>query len=405
MDKRLLMGVGAGVVVGLIGAGTLYGFNGNKTNSAITGAIQQGGGLFTSSSYNKTKVKALSEVISSAYIGESDDEDMVEGIYKGYVYGVGDGYTVYLDADAFSKEETEAKGNYLGTGIKFTWGITNQHLVVTDVIPNSPAERAGIVVGDKIFEIDGIKAMGSNDTKIYEKLVYSGSNPVNYVIKNNDETEMKEVELVADVVEINLIDAKLLEDGIGYIELSGLVDGTSAGLQEAVDRLVGEGAKKLVLDLRGVYSDNSEAVKDLCSLFIDNQEVFSVENKDHTITAYKTGKSVYDIPLAVLTNTYTEGVLEAFPAAVKAYNRGTVVGEKTKGNGTTHVRVPLGDGSGLSITTGVVLDAEGNQIKDEGVTPDLVQKTITENTLELVTTGILKLENDVVLQKAIEVLK
>lgn len=405
MDKRLLMGVGAGVVVGLIGVGTLYGFNGNKTNLASTGTTQQNNGLFKGSSYNKTKVNALSEVLSSMYIGESDAEEMTEGLYKGFVYGVGDGYTVYLDADDFSKKETEAEGNYLGTGIKFTWGITNQHLIVTEVIPNSPAERAGIVMGDKIFEIDGIKAMGSNATKVYEKLVYSGSNPVNYVIKNNEETQTREVELVADVVEINLVHDKLLEDGVGYIELNGLVDGTVAKLQAAIDELINQSAKKLVLDLRGVYSDDTKAVKELCSLFIDEQEVFTVKNKDNTLTTYKSEKSIYELPLAVLTNTYTEGVIEAFPAAIKAYNRGKVVGEKTTGNGTTHARVPLEDGSGLSITTGIVLDAQGNQIKDEGVMPDVVQKSITENTLELVTTGHLKLENDVVLQKAIEVLK
>ena len=401
MDKRLLMGVGTGVLVALVGAGTLYGFN-NVSSAKEKGSLT---GVLSGGTYNKTKVKALSDVIGSVYIGESDSDEMTEGIYKGFVYGLGDGYTVYLSEDDFNKEQTEAKGNYVGTGIKFTWGITNQHLIVTDVIPSSPADKAGIVVGDKIFEIDGIKAMGSNDTKIYEKLVYSGSDPVRYLIKNNAETESKEVELVADVVEINLIDAKLLENHIGYIELSGLVETTPDELQETIDKLISEGAEKFILDLRGVYSDNCEAVQKLSDLFIGQNEVFSVKNKDNTVTPYTAEKGAYDMPLAVLTNNYTEGVIEAFPAAIKAFNKGTIVGEKTAGNGTTNVRVPLEDGSGLSITTGVVLDAEGNQIKDQGVMPDVVQKTVTENTLELVTTGVLKLENDVVLQKAIEVLK
>lgn len=401
MDKRLLMGVGAGVLVGLVGAGTLYGFNNVssvKEPSKLTS-------VFSSSTYNKTKVKALSDVIGAAYIGESDADDMTEGIYKGFVYGLGDGYTVYLSEDAFSKEQTEAKGNYLGTGIKFTWGITNQHLIVTDVIPNSPAEKAGIVVGDKIFEIDGIKAMGSNDTKIYEKLVYTGSEPVHYLIKNNEETKTKEVELVADVVEINLVDTQLLDNHIGYIELSGLVEDTPDEIQQAIDKLISEGAQKLILDLRGVYSDNCVAVQKLSDLFIDQNEVFSVKNKDNAVTSYTAEKGAYDMPLAVITNNYTEGVIEAFPAAIKAFNKGIIVGEKTAGNGTTNIRVPLEDGSGLSITTGIVLDAQGNEIKDQGVAPDVVQKTITENTLELVTTGVLTLENDVVLQKAIEALK
>lgn len=407
MEKRGWIGVGTGVLIGVMSVGALYGVNylrsGNEEGNAAVS--QSGQGVFNKSAYNKTKARALSDVISTTYIGEVNEEDMMEGIYKGYVYGVGDGYTVYLDADDFSKEETEAQGNYLGTGIRFTWGITNQHLVVTDVIPNSPADEAGIVVGDKIFAIDGIKAMGSNDTKIYEKLVYSGSDPVAYTFMNNEETETKTISLVADVVETNLIDAKLVAGDIGYIELSGLVEATPSLLEQAIDKLLNEGATKLVLDLRGVYSGDCEAVQQLCSLFISNEEVFSVQNKDESITTYSTTKARYDMPLAVLTSMYTEGVIEAFPAAIQAFDRGMVIGEKTAGNGTTHIRVPLEDGSGLSITTGIVRDAKGNQIKDEGITPNLIQKTTTDNTLELVTTGTLKLENDVVMQKALEALK
>ena len=407
MEKRGWMGVGAGILVGVISVGTLYGISHLNSNGqgGVIADFQKVPGLLNKSAYNQTKAKALSEVIRTAYIGESNNEDMIEGIYKGYVYGVGDGYTTYLDADNFSKEETEEQGNYIGTGIRFTWGITNQHLVVTDVVPNSPADQAGIVVGDKIFEIDGIKAMGSNDTKIYEKLAYTGNNPVEYVFMNNEETETKTVQLVVDVVEVNLINSKLLKDHIGYIELSGLVEDTPNLLKQSIDQLLSDGATQLILDLRSASSSNCEAVQALTNLFIGNEEVFSVKNKDGSVTPYSTTEALYDIPLVVLTSTFTEGVIEAFPAAVQAFDRGLVVGDKTAGNGTTHIRVPLEDGSGLSITTGIVLDATGNQIMDEGITPDVAQKTTTDNTLELVTTGMLKLENDVVVQKAIEVLK
>ena len=318
---------------------------------------------------------------------------------------MGDGYTTYLDADTFSKEETEEAGNYIGTGIHFTWGITNQHLVVTDVIPNSPADQAGIVVGDKIFEIDGIKAMGSNDTKIYEKLAYTGKEPVEYIIKNNEETETKTVQLVVDVVEMNLVEAQLLTESIGYIKLEGLVEDTPTLLKQSIDQLIDQGMTQLILDLRGVSSSNCEAVQALTNLFIGEQEVFSVKNKEGSIKTYSTTEAAYHMPLAVLTSTFTEGVIEAFPAAVQIFDRGLVIGDTTAGNGTTHIRVPLEDGSGLSITTGIVLDASGNQIMDEGITPDLKQKTTTDNTLELVTTGKLPLEDDVIVQKAIETLK
>lgn len=407
MEKRGWMGIGAGILIGVISVGTLYGIgylNTDRQDSVID-EIKQWSGILNKRAYNRMKVDALSELIQTTYIGESDPQDMLEGIYKGYVYGVGDGYTTYLDVDTFSKEETEEAGNYIGTGIRFTWGITNQHLVVTDVVPNSPADQAGIVVGDKIFEIDGIKAMGSNDTKIYEKLAYTGKDPVQYVIKNNAETETKTISLVVDVVEMNLVSAQLLTENIGYIKLEGLVEDTPALIQQSIDQLRDEGMTQLILDIRSVSSSNCEAVQALSNLFIGQQQVFSVKNKEGEIETYATTEAMYDMPLAVLTSNFTEGVIEAFPAAIQVFDRGIVIGDTTAGNGTTHIRVPLEDGSGLSITTGMVMDAAGKQIMDEGITPDIKQKTTTDNTLELVTTGQLPLEHDVIVQKAVETLK
>lgn len=407
MEKRGWMGIGAGILIGVISVGTLYGIgylNTDRQDSVID-ETKQWSGILNKRAYNRMKVDALSELIQTTYIGESDPQDMLEGIYKGYVYGVGDGYTTYLDVDTFSKEETEEAGNYIGTGIRFTWGITNQHLVVTDVVPNSPADQAGIVVGDKIFEIDGIKAMGSNDTKIYEKLAYTGKDPVQYVIKNNAETETKTISLVVDVVEMNLVSAQLLTENIGYIKLEGLVEDTPALIQQSIDQLRDEGMTQLILDIRSVSSSNCEAVQALSNLFIGQQQVFSVKNKEGEIETYATTEAMYDMPLAVLTSNFTEGVIEAFPAAIQVFDRGIVIGDTTAGNGTTHIRVPLEDGSGLSITTGMVMDAAGKQIMDEGITPDIKQKTTTDNTLELVTTGQLPLEHDVIVQKAVETLK
>ena len=407
MEKRGWMGIGAGILIGVISVGTLYGIgylNTDRQDSVID-ETKQWSGILNKRAYNRMKVDALSELIQTTYIGESDPQDMLEGIYKGYVYGVGDGYTTYLDVDTFSKEETEEAGNYIGTGIRFTWGITNQHLVVTDVVPNSPADQAGIVVGDKIFEIDGIKAMGSNDTKIYEKLAYTGKDPVQYVIKNNAETETKTISLVVDVVEMNLVSAQLLTENIGYIKLEGLVEDTPDLIQQSIDQLRDEGMTQLILDIRSVSSSNCEAVQALSNLFIGQQQVFSVKNKEGEIETYATTEAMYDMPLAVLTSNFTEGVIEAFPAAIQVFDRGIVIGDTTAGNGTTHIRVPLEDGSGLSITTGMVMDAAGKQIMDEGITPDIKQKTTTDNTLELVTTGQLPLEHDVIVQKAVETLK
>ena len=158
MNKKMAVGAGVGVLMGIAVVGgllTLGVFNNNKTNAlTINDEV-----IF----FNQSKTVYLERALRAYYIDAIDDAALIEGIYRGYVYGLDDTYTKYLTADEFNKEKEESVGNYVGTGIRFTWGITNQHLIVTEVIDNSPAAQAGIQVGDKIVKIDGILAMGSNE--------------------------------------------------------------------------------------------------------------------------------------------------------------------------------------------------------------------------------------------------
>lgn len=388
-----------GVMVGIVFFGSIHALglleNGKKSRVEVAGEDVV---------FNYGKVGYIDRALSTYYIDKMEDEELVEGIYRGYVYGLEDPYTRYLTAEEFNKQKEESVGNYVGTGIKFTWGITNQHIIVTEVIENSPADVAGIQVGDKVTAIDGIPAMGSNETIIYEKLIYSGSNPVAYTVMNNAETEEREVVLQADLVEIELITSEMIESEVGYVVLDGLVKGSSEMLEGHLNKLKKEGATKFIIDIRDTYSDNIEEVLKLCDLFLDQAQVFTVKNyKDESI-AYTTTDGKYGEPVVVLTSQQTQGALEAFVATMKESKRGTVVGEKTTGNGTVQEKVGLEDGSGLMITTGLIMTQKGELIKGEGVKPDIVQRPDMNGTLELVTTGILTKEHDVVLQKGLEVL-
>lgn len=395
----MVVGVGMGVMVGIVFFGSIHALglleNGKKSRVEVAGEDVV---------FNYGKVGYIDRALSTYYIDKMEDEELVEGIYRGYVYGLEDPYTRYLTAEEFNKQKEESVGNYVGTGIKFTWGITNQHIIVTEVIENSPADVAGIQVGDKVTAIDGIPAMGSNETIIYEKLIYSGSNPVAYTVMNNAETEEREVVLQADLVEIELITSEMIESEVGYVVLDGLVKGSSEMLEGHLNKLKKEGATKFIIDIRDTYSDNIEEVLKLCDLFLDQAQVFTVKNyKDESI-AYTTTDGKYGEPVVVLTSQQTQGALEAFVATMKESKRGTVVGEKTTGNGTVQEKVGLEDGSGLMITTGLIMTQKGELIKGEGVKPDIVQRPDMNGTLELVTTGILTKEHDVVLQKGLEVL-
>ncbi|MGL4736346.1 MAG: S41 family peptidase [Cellulosilyticaceae bacterium] len=385
--KRWVVGVGVGCLAGLVIAGIGVG-------CMQLGAKQE-------EQFSKRKAANLEMMIQKYYMGELDSNEMLEGLYKGYVYGLDDAGTRYLTADEYEKEAVAKKGEYLGTGIEFTWGLGSQNLIVTGVVPKSPAEQAGIVVGDKIVAIDGVKAMMSNEVQIYEKLTYAGKNAVKYTVTTNGDEPKGEVSLVADVVDKVLTEHRLLDGQVGYIKVNGLPQGAAAEVEAEIKELEEKGAKKLVLDLRGTQSNDLDEVKALADLFTQSGELFSVKGKNDKETTYYASKGATDLPMGIMTNHYTSGAIEGFVLAMKAQARGVIVGEPTSGKGTVQELVALQDGSGLYVTTKLLMDQEGKIVKGKGIAPDILERVPTEDTLEMVTTGHLTDESDTLLQKTI----
>lgn len=392
MDKKIIIKTGLGVVVGALLAG----------GTAIFAQKFVGG---QEEAYSKAKLSFINSIVGTNYITQASQEEMMEGIYQGYVYGLEDSETAYLTKEQYNKKKVETGGAYYGTGIEFVWGISNQYIVVTEVIPGSPAEEAGIQVGDKIIEIDGIKAMMSNEVEIYDKLTYTGDQGVKYLVTDNEGNNKREVSLLSRVIDRVLISSELMGRDIGYIKLEGLKNGTSKQIKQHLDELKEQGAKKFVLDLRGAYSDNVEEVQALSDIFLAEGVAFTVEDKKQSIQEYKLDSDYMNEPMAVITNRYTSGALEAFVGAIKDLGRGQIIGEKTAGTGTVQELVELEDGSGLLITSGLIETPNGHLIKDNGIEPDFLERTPTSNTIELVTTGQVKKENDAQLQKAIQILR
>lgn len=388
MKKRWAVGVGVGCLAGLVTIGIGVG-------CMRLGAKQE-------EQFSKRKAANLEMMIQKYYMGELASNEMLEGLYKGYVYGLDDAGTRYLTAEEYEKEAVAKKGEYLGTGIEFTWGLGSQNLIVTGVVAGSPAELAGVLVGDKIVAIDGVKAMMSNEVQIYDKLTYVGKNPVKYTMTTNDGTPKGDVSLVADVVDKVLVEPRLIGKDVGYIKISSLPKGAVSEVEAAIKALESKGAKKLVLDLRGTQSNDLDEVTALADLFTESGELFSVKGKNDKVTTYYAAKGSIDLPLGVIINHYTTGAIEGFALAMQVQERGVLVGEATSGKGTIQELISLQDGSGLYVTTKLLMDTDGKLIKGSGVTPDILERVPTEDTLEIVTTGDLTDESDTLLQKTIQ---
>lgn len=394
MKNKFIFGMGMGIIVG----GVVY--------SIIVPIMKPKHDDF----YNASKTQYLEKTITSSYnsyIKEDDlnNKELVEGIYRGFVYGTEDPYTNYLDAKEFEKTKVMNAGDYVGTGIKFAWGLSKQYLIVTEIIPSSPAAEAGINVGDKIVAIDGIRAIMSNQVEIAEKLTNTSEKPVIYTIQDNSEQNEKEVSLQSRAVTITGLTSKILDGNILYLKLDSMKEGISSRVTDTINTMKDKGINKMILDIRGLYANNLDETQKLCDLFLEKGNLFKVAYANKEDKTYTATQGSYEEELAVITDNYTLGTIEAFVEAIKGQKRGVIIGETTGGKGTVEELIPLEDGSGLMISTGKLYGMNEYVIEEKGIAPDIEIKTPMTDTLQILTKGSLPLENDTLVQKAINTLK
>lgn len=354
------------------------------------------------SKYSLLKINGLTQLLEKSYLGELDQKEIENSMYAGYVNALGDPLTQYLDEKAFQTQKLLTEGKILSTGMQVKWGLNAQYLIVTELSSNSPASRASIRQGDKIKAIDGIGVMPSNEMEIYQKLKDTENQEVIYTIESLETQKTREVRLKAEMIQLKNMSYQFMKDNIGYIALYTLKSGDAKELEGILDHLRQTGANYFILDLRDLYTLDLEEVYRLCELFIDNQLVFKVIDKENQVELYQTNEAKYQEAITLIVNSHTKGVIEGFVAAIKSSKRGLVVGETTAGLGLVSEIIPLGDDTALMVSTGIIYDAYDASLKKHGVKPDRELKNGLESMLEMMQTGKLSPENDLQLLEAIK---
>ena len=186
----------------------------------------------------------------------------------------------------------------------------------------------------------------------------------------------------------------MLDDGIGYIQITEFDDVTEGQFDEAFNDLKSQGMKGLIIDLRGNPGGNVTTVNYIARQLLPEGLVFYMEDKNGERTEYTCDGADFDLPLVVLVNEYSASASEILAGAVKDSGIGTLVGKKTYGKGIVQNVIPLDDGSGIKLTIADYYTRGGNNIHLKGIEPDIEVEMDTEKYLEDKT--------DTQLEKAIE---
>lgn len=351
------------------------------------------------------KLINIKEKLDRYYLQDYDMDKLIDGAAKGMTEAVGDPYTTYMDAEEFKDFYSQTEGNYVGLGLQV--GVRDDKIVVISTFKDSPAEKAGILTGDVIEVVNGTNVGGSDLQTAVSMMKGEKGGEVDLTI-SREGTGTFDVVTVRDEIEMVTVKSEILEDNVGYIEVSMFDENTSDNFKKALEDLKSKGMKSLIVDLRGNPGGLLDQTVSMASQFIEKgKNIVYTEDKYGNRKNYDSeGGVALGMPLTILTNGGSASASEIFTGAIKDYHAGTVIGTTTFGKGvvqTTFYRPRDGfsDGTALKVTISKYYTPNGNNIHGIGIDPDIA----VDYPEELATQTNVDRSADPQFQKALEVAK
>ena len=339
--------------------------------------------------------------LEKKYIGEINDEELIEGAIKGYVNALGDPYTTYYNKKEMKEIMEETNGNFVGIGIYMTQNLEKNAILVIKPIENSPAEKAGILPGDIITKVDDVEYTGDKLEEASNKIRGEEGTKVKLEIYRDGET--KTFEITRATVTVSHITANIVSGNIGYIAISDFEGNCADEFKTKYKELEKQGITKLIIDIRNNGGGIVDEALEIADMLVEKNSTLLItkdkNNKEEVTKA--TEQPIINMPTVVIMNGYSASASEILAGALKDNGKATLVGTKTYGKGIIQELHQLSDGSGLKITVSEYYTPNHNSIHKIGITPN-VEVELSEKAKKQIT---LKQEDDTQLQKAIEILK
>ncbi len=328
---------------------------------------------------SRQKASELSEALSlvNAFYVESEPvtlDALTESALAGMISDL-DPYSEYLNFDKLKQLEEETSQEFGGIGVE----VEMRERVLTVVAPleGSPGERAGLLRGDRIVEVNGESIKGLNIIQSVSKLKGTPGTSVAIGVERGVEKERVDIEVMRDLIEVdNVRGSEMLEEGLGYLRISQFGKRTSSELKASIDALIEAGMRGLVLDLRNNPGGLLDVAVNVVELFVPDGELVVFTKGRHEMMneewyAENSGQT-YNFPLVILVNPGSASASEIVAGALKDSGRGKLVGEKTFGKGSVQSILPLSAKTGLKLTTAKYYTPGGYVIHENGIEPDVV---------------------------------
>ena len=287
-----------------------------------------------------------------------------------------DPYSQFMDAEEYQDMMDDTAGSFGGIGIVIS--MKNGLLTVVSPMEDTPGFRAGILSGDIIVEVDGQETREMSLSDAVKLMRGEPGTEVKLKTLRLSTHEVKEITIIREEIDVASVkDAKMVQDGIGYIRITQFNEPTGKDLKAALETLVDEGLTGLVIDLRGNPGGLLTSAAEVAELFLPRGELIvftrgrdaSTEDRRFTSNGL-THYTAKDFPMVILVNGGSASASEIVAGALQDHKRAMLVGEKTFGKGSVQSLVPLADDSAVKLTTAKYYTPSERVIHDNGIEPN-----------------------------------
>lgn len=336
------------------------------------------------------------EDIYKMYIGDIDEDLLVEGAIKGLTNSLKDPYTVYMNDEEYNRFMKSNSGEFKGIGVYIK--VKDERVTVDSTISGGPAERAGLKANDIIYKVQG-ELIGNDSSKAVSLITGEEDTEVNITILRG--AEELEYNIKRETIKTVSVKSEMLSSNVGYINLSTFNKDVSVDFVNELEALTKQGMKGLVLDLRGNGGGYLTEAINIASQFVPKGEVitYRIDKNENKEVSYSSGGVAIGLPLVILTDGGTASASEVVTGALRDYDAAVTVGTTTYGKGIVQLPFNLKSGGGLKVTVSKYYTPKGNDIHKIGIEPNY-EVTLSEEDLNREYSK----ETDPQLQKGLEII-
>ncbi len=321
------------------------------------------------------ELKTFSEVLTQVqkhYVEEVKSKDLIYGAIRGMLSTL-DPHSAFMPPDVYKEVQVETKGEFGGVGIQI--GMKENRLTVIAPIDGTPAERAGVKAMDTIIKVNAESTKDMTLMDAVQKMRGPKGTKVTLTIQREGVAEPLVFVLTREIIKIESVRFKLLDGNIGYIRLTQFQDQTAKDMAAAIRKLREQKMQSLILDLRNNPGGLLTSAVEVSEQFVGmNRLIVYIKTregrKDDYVSHIKDQPD--DYPIVVLVNEGSASASEIVAGALQDWGRAVVVGVQTFGKGSVQTILPLGDGSGLRLTTAKYYTPKGRSIHGVGIGPDIM---------------------------------